>query len=140
MITAQQTLLRIQLGVIAAYMVVKFFLRPLVLESEYGGLLQIFVLSFPNFCEAVAGTIFITFAVLLLKNRFFVNSKLKEKQLYLISVLLAGVYVLLQEFKIHNLGGNNIYDPFDVVFSIFGLLTVLYILNRLNPKIIDHKA
>jgi hypothetical protein len=137
MITAQKTLLRIQMGVIAAFLMVKFFFRPIVLESRYEGVLKIFVLSFPNFCEAVAGTIFLTFAFLLLKDRFFNTSKLQEEYLYLIAILFAGVYVILQEFKIHNLGGNNTYDPYDVLFSIIGLVSAYGILSRLRPKIID---
>jgi hypothetical protein len=58
--------------------------------------------------------------------------------LYLLAVTFAGIYVITQELKIHNLGGQNIYDPNDVVFSILGLIIgfsiVLYFDRKLSTK------
>ena len=138
MITYQRRLLRIQLIVIFSYFVIKFVIRPIVLENKYAGLVKIFVLSYPNFCEAVAGTIVLTFILLIINGRRGKEGfKLKEKHLYLIAVLIAGIYVLLQEFKIHNLGGINVYDPYDVIFSIVGLIVAFCLLIKIKPKYIE---
>ncbi len=62
--------------------------------------------------------------------------KLNDQTIYLIATLAAAVYVILQEFKIHNLGGANTYDPYDVVASIIGLITVFTIL-KLNGFLVN---
>ena len=51
--------------------------------------------------------------------------KLKETSIYLISVSLAALYVISQELKFHNLGGNNVYDVNDVIASVLGLVFML---------------
>ena len=38
--------------------------------------------------------------------------------------------MLTQEFKLHNLGGNNVYDPYDVVASIVGLVGMFWLVSR----------
>lgn len=136
MITSQNLLLRIQLGVIITYFIVKFWLRPFVLENEYGGSLKILVLSYPNYCEAIVGSIMIVF-LLLLGNSKVKKDKflLPEKYMPFFAVLIAGTYVILQEFKVHNLGGNNVYDIYDVGFSVVGLVTILCLLLYIQPKI-----
>ena len=53
----------------------------------------------------------------------------------MLATAAAAVYVILQEFKIHNLGGENVYDPYDVVFSVIGLITAYLILHTLKPRI-----
>ena len=53
-----------------------------------------------------------------------VIGNLSERSVYLIATFLAGVYVLSQEVKWHNLGGNNVYDPYDVVASLIGLVVI----------------
>lgn len=45
----------------------------------------------------------------------------KDTYLHIIAVGIAAIYVLSQEFKFHNLGGNNVYDLYDVIASIIGL-------------------
>ena len=35
---------------------------------------------------------------------------------------MATIYVISQELKFHNLGGNNVYDPYDLIASITGLI------------------
>lgn len=138
MITAQNTLLRIQFGIIVSFIIVKFLMRPFVLQNNFPEVIKIFVLSYPNFCEAIIGTIVLTYILLMITARATKNKpKFKERYVYLISVLAAGVYVILQEFKIHNLGGINVYDPYDVLFSVLGLITAYFLLIRVSPKIID---
>jgi hypothetical protein len=62
------------------------------------------------------------------------NQKLKPIYVYSIAVLIAGVYVLLQEFKVHDLGGANVFDLYDVVFSCLGLILVYLYLIFKAPK------
>lgn len=38
--------------------------------------------------------------------------------------------MLTQEFELHNLGGNNVYDPNDVAASIIGLVGMLLVFSR----------
>jgi len=122
--------------VIVIFMFNKFFLRPYVLENEFPEFLNIFVLSFPNLCEAIVGGLLITNLSLYGKQRFFkTNSNIKDTHIYLFVVLITGIYVILQEFKIHNLGGTNVYDPFDILFSLIGLIIVSFILFYFKPVI-----
>jgi len=132
MVTSQIILLRIQLLIIASYLVIKFLIRPIVIENEYTGLIKTFALSYPNFCEAIAGSIVIAFMLLIINGKFWKKDfRLKEKYIPLISILISGIYVLLQEFKIHNIG-----DPYDVIFSILGLIIAFGLLLYIKPKYI----
>lgn len=68
------------------------------------------------------GTLLLTGILLQLKYRF--NKKIgyiKDEYIYLFAVGLASIYSISQEFKFHNFGGNNIYDPYDVIASLIGL-------------------
>ncbi len=102
----------------------KFLFRPYVLESKLGDPFETIVLSIPNLCEAVIGTL------CLINIAIYFIEKIKEKYkfqpnysiVYFSIVVLAGMYVVLQEFKIHNLGGKNTYDKNDVIFSVVGIL------------------
>ena len=101
----------------------RFYLRPFVLENDYPDIFQIVVLSLPNFSEAVMGTLLLT--GILLQLRQFLRDKLKPFKttyVYLNAVILSAIYVISQEFKLHNIGGNNVYDPYDLVASIIGLI------------------
>jgi len=114
---------------------VKFLIRPIVIENEITGLIKIFSMSYPNFCEAIAGTIVIAFMLLVINGKFGKKGLgLKEEYIPLISILTSGIYVLLQEFKIHNIGGTNVYDPYDVIFSIIGLIIAYGLLLYVKPK------
>ena len=100
----------------------KFLLRPWVLENETSEFFQIIVLSIPNLIEAIIGTLILTGIILQLKYHF--NKKMgyiKDEYIYLLAVSLASIYSVSQEFKFHNLGGNNVYDPYDVIASLIGL-------------------
>ena len=44
--------------------------------------------------------------------------------IYLVSLMLAAVYVITQEMNFHSLGGNNIYDFNDIVASVIGLVVI----------------
>ncbi|WP_299436872.1 hypothetical protein [uncultured Aquimarina sp.] len=127
---------RIMFIVLVIFICNKFFLRPYVIKNDFPEFLNVFVLSFPNLCEAIVGGLLITNIGLLGKQRFLkTSSNITENHVYLFAVLVTGLYVLLQEFKIHNLGGNNVYDPFDILFSIIGLIIVSFILLYFKPVI-----
>ncbi len=106
----------------------KFYLRPWVLENELPELFQIFVFSVPNLIEAILGTIILT--GILLQLRQYLNKKIKDASIYLIAVSISSIYVISQELKFHNLGGNNVYDPYDLIASILGLLIIFMIIKK----------
>ena len=108
----------------------KFLLRPWVREHFDPSVGLIIVNSLPNFVEAVIGTVALSGIGLVLRARFpqFL-SNLKENTVYVTATLLASIYVLTQEFNLHSLGGNNTYDPYDVVASVTGLIFIYVILN-----------
>jgi len=110
-----------------------------VLENDYPNIFQIVVLSLPNFSEAVMGTLLLT--GILLELRLFLGDKLrsiKTTSLYLVAVMLASIYVISQEFKLHNIGGNNVYDPYDLIASGIGLaLTYITIIKLGFLELID---
>lgn len=131
-----QKLTRIQLIVIALFVINKFIIRPKVMESADIYLLQVFVLSFPNFCEAIIGVTFLTYLGLTLNNRSLkLKNRFSDHKIYVMATLVAGLYVILQEFKIHNIGGKNAYDPYDVAFSIAGLILGYVLLQIIKPQI-----
>ena len=99
----------------------KFLLRPWVLENETSEFFKIIVLSIPNLIEAVVGTLLLTGILVELKHRFSKKlGHIKDEYLYLFAVVLASIYSLSQEFKFHNMGGNNVYDQNDVIASLIG--------------------
>lgn len=106
-------------------------IRPGVLKSQAPELVKLFLLSFPNFCEAIVGILTLTMLGLHANRRL----KWPNNSIYIAAVVLAAIYVITQEFKIHNLGGNNIYDPNDVLFSITGLCLGFVLIYSMKPKI-----
>lgn len=128
-------LVRVQLIVLFSFVFFKA-IRPYVLKNDYPEFAKIFVLSFPNFCEGVIGVMTVTMIILVICHKW-VSSKLHipENYIYIIATLLAAIYVILQEFKVHNLGGNNVFDPYDVVFSIIGLTIGYLLLINIRPRI-----
>lgn len=128
--TIKRYLHRIMLLFFLLFVCNKFLLRPWILDSDSPSIFKITVLSLPNFIEAVMGTILLTGILTFLQYRIYLFTSLKTNTLYGIAVSLAGIYVVLQEFKIHNLGGRNIYDPYDVLASLLGLITIFFILKR----------
>ena len=130
-----RTLARIQIGVVILFIVMKG-IRPSVLESDVPTIFKIFLLSFPNFCEAIVGVLTVTAIGLYLNNRLIKPARqIKKHTIYRLATIMAAIYVILQEFKFHNLGGNNVYDPMDVAFSIVGLTVGFGIIFWLKPSI-----
>ena len=101
----------------------KLITRPWVLENDVSEILLIISFSLPNFIEAIVGTLILT--GILLQARQYFDEKLgsiKTSHIYLGAVSIASIYVISQEFKFHNLGGNNVFDYYDIIASIIGLI------------------
>lgn len=129
-------LARIQIAVLFTFILNKLIIRPFVLENDYGQALQILVLSYPNFCEAIVGTLSLVYIGLTINHRWIKPDKrLTENNIYIVSTLLAAIFVISQELKIHDLGGQNVYDPYDVAFSVIGLLATFILLLWLKPVV-----
>ena len=109
----------------------KFVLRPWVLERDSAEALVVLVNSLPNFIEAIMGTLLLTVMALQLRTRFRERlGRLNDSSIYLIASALAGLYVVSQELKFHNLGGNNVYDPYDLLASLLGLSLVNMVFHK----------
>jgi len=108
----------------------KFLLRPWVRANLEESALLILVNSLPNFIEALIGTVVLAGIGFVLRTRF--SDKLAnttDRTIYAFATLLAGIYVITQEINLHSLGGNNVYDPYDLGASIIGLLFTFVVLN-----------
>ncbi len=111
------------LGAVLALFVFKAIMRPWVRQNDFHEAFTLVLNSLPNFLEAVVGVPLLTIALFSLRHRYIKRmQKMSERSIYFIATILAAVYVITRELKIHNLGGNNIYDPNDVVASVIGLL------------------
>lgn len=132
MITKQSILLKIQIVILISFVLVKFIARPYVLKEFTSKPLTVFVLSYPNFCEAVLGVLILSLLLLLLDHKIKVN--MHNQFIYFIACFLTAAYTILQEFKIHNLGGVNVYDINDVIFSIIGVIFGYCLLCIIKPK------
>lgn len=104
----------------------KLLVRPWITDMEIQGLVALLSYSIPNFIEAVMGTFILTGFLTYYGSSWFRN----ETWLQLLGVTIAAIYVITQELKIHNLGGNNVYDPYDLVASITGLVFSLLIIRK----------
>ena len=101
----------------------KLYLRPWILENELSGFVLILTYSIPNLLEAIIGTLILTGILLQIQQSF--NDKMgtiKDINIRILAVVIATIYVISQELKFHNLGGNNVYDPYDLIASITGLM------------------
>lgn len=117
--------IRLYLAVVVVFLINKFALRPFVLAHDFPVWAQVFVLSVPNTCEAVIGTLNLA-GILLAAKRYLPPrlASVSDAALGVLATGLAAGYVLPQELKLHNLGGRNVYDPFDLIASIVGLVVI----------------
>lgn len=101
----------------------KLYLRSWILENELPNPFIITTLSAPNLIEAIVGTLLMTGILLQIRQSFGHKFGLIEvKYVHILAVLITATYVISQELEFHNLGGNNVYDPFDLVASVIGLV------------------
>jgi len=104
----------------------KLYLRNEVLNSDSELLLRIIVLSLPNAVEAIMG-MFIVVGLLLIARGYF-DSTLKllsDTVVYMLGLFITAIYVFSQEINLHSIGGNNTFDPFDLIASAVGLFISL---------------
>ncbi|WP_350286102.1 hypothetical protein [uncultured Croceitalea sp.] len=128
-------LTKIQFALIIVFVIFKL-IRPPVLQSSAPEWVKIALLSLPNFFEALIGVLVLTGMGLYLNLRVFnERRRIRKHVLYAIVPIIGGVYVITQELKIHNLGGNNVYDSNDVIFSVIGLLTGYLFLLLTKPNV-----
>ncbi|MCF7802475.1 MAG: hypothetical protein K9N34_10730 [Candidatus Marinimicrobia bacterium] len=116
---------------ILVFILNKLYLRLWILENDVPDIFLIVTYSIPNLIEAVIGTLILT--GILLQTRQYFNQKfgsLKEIHIHVLAVSIASIYVISQELKFHNLGGNNVYDPYDLVASIVGLIGTFVVIQN----------
>ena len=108
---------------ILVFILNKFYLRPWVLENELPELFRIIVYSIPNLIEAIVGTLILTGIFLQLRQNLHKKlGNIKDTYVHTLAVSISSAYVISQEIKFHSLGGNNVYDPYDLIASIIGLV------------------
>ncbi len=129
-------LARVQVFIIPLFFISKAWLRPYVLDRDFHPTLDIIVLSLPNFYEGIIGVLTISGIWFYINHKWISPGKhVDPKWIYFFSTVLAAIYVITQELKIHNLGGNNVYDPYDILFSIVGLVIGYIIVLKIQPQI-----
>jgi hypothetical protein len=112
-------------------------IRPTVLNSKSSEFFKLILLSLPNFFEAVIGTLTLTGIGLIINDKLSRKYQIRSRLIYILAAVLAGIYVSTQELKIHNLGGNNVFDVNDLLFSFIGLIIGYLIVLVINPNKID---
>lgn len=122
---------RYYLVTVVAFVVVKKFVRPWVLGRDVWSGFDIFVLSFPNFAEAVVG-LSTSFGLLLLaKNREWLGlDRVHSKQLLVAATVFTTIFVLTQEYGLHHLGGENVPDTYDAAASVLGIALSAFLFGR----------
>lgn len=116
--------------VFAIFILNKLYIRPWVIENELSAFFQIIVFSVPNLIEAILGTLVLTGILIHLRQYSEKTRHIKDSSTYLLSVSISSLYVISQELKFHNLGGDNVYDPYDLIASIIGLLGTYLIITK----------
>ncbi len=116
---------------ILVFILNKLYLRPWILKHDVPDIFLIVTYSIPNLIEAIIGTLILT--GILLQTRQYFNQKfgsLKDIHIHVLAVSIASIYVISQEVKFHNLGGNNVYDPYDLIASIVGLIGTFVVIQN----------
>ena len=116
-----------------AFLVNRHAVRPWVLDNVEGGPATVLVNSLPNLIEAIIGTIDVALVLLIIVRR---NLRLKHcighTTMYVVATVIAGLFVISSELNWIHFRGPNVYDPNDIVASIFGLLITLFLLTRIG--------
>lgn len=107
----------------------KLYLRSWILENSTKDIFVTITYSKPNLIEAIIGTLILTGILFHVRLYFYKKfGSIKDTSIHLLAVSIASIYVISQELKFHNLGGNNVYDPYDIVASVIGLVAVFVII------------
>ena len=111
-------------------------IRPTLLKSGPPEWIKTFLLSLPNFFEGSIGVLVVTGIALYLNEKLLPKKKqCKRNLIYLLALIVSGIYVITQEVNLHHLGGANVYDINDIVFSIVGLLVGYLIVVWIQPRV-----
>jgi len=110
------------------FLVHRYLIRPwIIIQDDYGWLLVI-MNSLPNFLEGIVGTMLIAGIGLSIRVASRPNDlQVDSTAFFHVSTLIAAVYVVSQETNLLNVTRPNVYDPFDLLASLIGLV----IINRL---------
>ncbi|WP_127845827.1 hypothetical protein [Psychroflexus aestuariivivens] len=121
----------------------KLYIRNWILENDLPDFLLIVTYSIPNLIEAIIVTLLLTGILLQVRQHY--NKKLgsiKVEHINILASSIAAVYVISQELKFHNLGGNNVYDPYDLLASFIGLIGtfgIIQLFGFMNENEVDTK-
>ena len=126
-------LARIQIVITIVFIFFKL-IRPSALESTSFEFFKIVLFSLPNFFEAIIGILTLTGIGLIINDRFDKKHQIKPKSIYILTVVLSGTYVILQELNIIDIRTNTTMDPNDIIFSIVGLIVGYLIIQYIKPQ------
>lgn len=114
---------------ILVFILNKLYLRSWLLENEVPNIFLIVTFSIPNLIEAMIGTLLITGILYQIRQHYNAKfSSIEDFYIHISALFIASIYVISQELKFHNLGGNNVYDPYDLLASVIGLLATFLII------------
>lgn len=126
-------LARIQILFTVVFIFFKF-IRPPVLKSTSPEIFKIILLSLPNFFEAIVGILTLTAIGLVINGQLNKKYTIKTKYIYVLTVVVTGVYVIFQELNIISIRTNTTMDPNDIFFSIVGLIVGYLIIQYIKPQ------
>ena len=107
------------------FLVHRYLVRSWVIEQSEAGFVLIIVNSLPNFIEGIVGTMLLAgigLSIRILSRPNQVN--LESKLFFNVVSLVAATYVITQELNWYNISRANVYDPYDIVASILGLILI----------------
>ncbi len=125
--------LAIYILVFLSFPIAKGILRPWSFSLMPDSFLTLVLFSYPNFVEAIMGSCTLATILFVFREWFrerFRKNLMGDTFLYLTCIFLAAIFVITQEMKIHDLGGENIYDINDVYASCIGLIVILSLFLR----------
>lgn len=95
---------------------------------------EIFLYSFPNFAEGIVGFLIVAMMLTIASRNVEALRRFMSLPLICCAAFLgAAAYVIAQEMGLHNLGGAQVYDPYDAAFSVAGLILGLAVFVWLRP-------
>lgn len=126
-------IIALQLLTIVVFAVLKHS-RATLAQAFPNEVFEIFLYSFPNFAEGVVGFLIVATLLTMATWRFdWIAALLPLRTLCTVAILAVGTYVISQELGLHHLGGAQVYDPYDIAFSVAGLVVGLLAFVRLRP-------
>lgn len=129
--TLKPYLIRLYLSSLGVFFLTKLVVRPAIRGWEVPAWIEIVAYSMPNAVEAVVGMTNVAVLILLVRHRYGASwSWLTDRVVWTLTVLIAGTFVLTQEFGVHDLGGNNVTDPWDALASVLGIALMWFLFAR----------